>query len=147
MRGEARSTPNCKDCAERGRRSEGPSLTCVRWGGLQSDSEPPLATCGSYGFNPASHMEIPLQAQHTASFSVLLHRPADLLAGSKGLAVVDCSWNRLDDVPFGKQPTSLLCPLGLLGRVAGWPGSTAQSPALAALDTVCAPLSAVAHPC
>lgn len=26
---------------------------------------------------------------------------ADLI-GRKGIAVVDCSWNRLDDVPFGK---------------------------------------------
>lgn len=24
------------------------------------------------------------------------------LISAKGLAVVDCSWNRLDDVPFGK---------------------------------------------
>jgi pre-rRNA-processing protein TSR3 len=24
------------------------------------------------------------------------------LVGAKGLAVVDCSWNRLDDVPFGR---------------------------------------------
>lgn len=24
------------------------------------------------------------------------------IVGSKGVAVVDCSWNRLDDVPFGR---------------------------------------------
>lgn len=29
------------------------------------------------------------------------------LIGEKGLAVVDCSWNRLDDVPFGALKTHL----------------------------------------
>lgn len=32
---------------------------------------------------------------------------AELIA-AKGLAVVDCSWNRLDDVPFGKLTRLLL---------------------------------------
>lgn len=27
------------------------------------------------------------------------------IIGNKGLAVVDCSWNRLDDVPFGGHCT------------------------------------------
>lgn len=31
---------------------------------------------------------------------VVSREDADLIA-SKGIAVVDCSWNRLDDVPFG----------------------------------------------
>lgn len=37
---------------------------------------------------------------------------ADLIR-AKGLAVVDCSWNRLDDVPFGKidnrLPAVIIC--------------------------------------
>lgn len=34
--------------------------------------------------------------------SCVSRQDADLIA-EKGIAVVDCSWNRLDDVPFGKQ--------------------------------------------
>jgi hypothetical protein len=33
---------------------------------------------------------------------VVSRQDADLIK-AKGLAVVDCSWNRLDDVPFGEQ--------------------------------------------
>ena len=33
--------------------------------------------------------------------SCVSRQDADLIS-EKGIAVVDCSWNRLDDVPFGK---------------------------------------------
>ena len=36
------------------------------------------------------------------------------LIGARGLAVVDCSWNRLDDVPFGAHHGHHACSaLGL----------------------------------
>lgn len=39
------------------------------------------------------------------------------LVGSKGLAVVDCSWNRLDDVPWGEpaQQHLVTAPSAVLG--------------------------------
>lgn len=51
-------------------------------------------------------LEVPLLAYlfiytDNASCRCVSKEDADLIR-AKGLAVVDCSWNRLDDVPFGE---------------------------------------------
>lgn len=68
--------------------------------------------------------------------SCVSRQDAELIA-DKGIAVVDCSWNRLEDVPFGTSPRilttcvpDLICP------------GTVSAAFLTSFDSLCALLCA-----